>query len=83
MCKIGNKCVVDPSYEEECCSVISLVVGVTGNPVCYSASTKNVDNIRLPDGKCTSISMNGPGSLHSKTLKTAIDQGVWVCKCWA
>lgn len=75
LCKIGDKCVVDPSAEEESCSVISLVVGVTGNPKYYSKPSEEAE---VPDikGKCSTISMNGPGSLAPKTLKDAINQGV-------
>lgn len=73
LCKIGDKCVVDPSAEEESCSVISLVVGVTGNPKYYAKENEKVPDV---DGKCSTISMNGPGSLAPKTLKDAINQGM-------
>lgn len=64
---------MDPSAEEESCSVISLVVGVTGNPKYYAKSNENVPDVA---GKCSTISMNGPGSLAPKTLKDAINQGM-------
>ncbi|XP_026319541.1 exosome complex component RRP42 [Hyposmocoma kahamanoa] len=73
LCKIGDKCVVDPSAEEESCSVISLVVGVTGNPKYYAKPNEKVLDV---EGKCSTISMNGPGSLAPKTLKDAINQGI-------
>ncbi|XP_047984985.1 exosome complex component RRP42 [Leguminivora glycinivorella] len=76
LCKIGDKCVVDPSAEEESCSVISLVVGVTGNPRYYTTET-----LEAPEGgKCTTIAMNGPGSVAPKTLKDAINQGIIAAK---
>lgn len=73
LCKIGDKCVVDPSAEEENCSVISLVVGVTGNPKYYAKPNEKVADF---EGKCSTINMNGPGSLAPKTLKDAIHQGM-------
>ncbi|XP_061385700.1 exosome complex component RRP42 isoform X2 [Danaus plexippus] len=75
LCKIGEKCVVDPSAEEESCSVISLVVGVTGNPKCYFS---NEDASKLHDhiSKCSTIAMNGPGSVAPQTLTNAIKQGI-------
>ncbi|XP_063395027.1 exosome complex component RRP42 [Cydia fagiglandana] len=76
LCKIGDKCVVDPSAEEESCSVISLVVGVSGNPRHYSTEA-----VEAPEGgKCTTIAMNGPGSVAPKTLKDAINQGIIAAK---
>ncbi|XP_032528637.2 exosome complex component RRP42 isoform X1 [Danaus plexippus] len=79
LCKIGEKCVVDPSAEEESCSVISLVVGVTGNPKCYFS---NEDASKLHDhiSKCSTIAMNGPGSVAPQTLTNAIKQGISAAK---
>lgn len=79
LCKIGEKCVVDPSAEEESCSVISLIVGITGNSKSYCAD-KGASNITDVDIKCSTISMNGPGSLAPKTLKNAIHQGIIAAK---
>ncbi|KAI8441771.1 hypothetical protein MSG28_005460 [Choristoneura fumiferana] len=73
LCKIGEKCVVDPSAEEESCSAVSLIVGVTGNPRHYS--TEALDAV--PEGgKCSTIAINGPGSVAQPTLKDAIKQGM-------
>lgn len=76
LCKIGDKCVVDPSAEEESCSVISLIVGITGNPACYS--NEEVTNVKY---RCSTIGMNGPGSVAPETLKEAINQGIVAAKC--
>ncbi|XP_013149569.1 PREDICTED: exosome complex component RRP42 [Papilio polytes] len=78
LCKIGSKCVVDPSAEEERCSFISLVVGVTGNPIFYD---KEDNDMTIIDCKCSTISMNGPGSLSPTTLKSAINQGMIAAYC--
>ena len=72
LCKIGDKCVVDPSAEEESCSVVSLIVGITGTPSCYS----DQDNLTEIGGKFSTIDMSGPGSVAPKTLKDAINQGM-------
>ncbi|XP_049879720.1 exosome complex component RRP42 [Pectinophora gossypiella] len=79
LCKIGDKCVVDPSAEEESCSVISLVVGITGNPRCY-CDRKDADKVPNLEGKCSTIAMNGAGSVAPKTLKDAIHQGIIAAK---
>ncbi|KAI8438241.1 hypothetical protein MSG28_010848 [Choristoneura fumiferana] len=77
LCKIGEKCVVDPSAEEESCSAVSLIVGVTGNPRHYS--TEALDAV--PEGgKCSTIAINGPGSVAQPTLKDAIKQGIIAAK---
>ncbi|XP_047543784.1 exosome complex component RRP42 [Vanessa atalanta] len=78
LCKIGNKCVVDPSAEEESCSVISLIVGITGNPKYYSKESKDSLNVEC---KCSTIGMNGPGSVAPETFKAAITQGIIAAKC--
>ncbi|CAG9118113.1 hypothetical protein JYU34_003708 [Plutella xylostella] len=75
LCKIGEKCVVDPSAEEESCSVISLVVGVTGNPKNYCTPEESA-KVAEGKAKCSAISMSGPGSVATKTLKDAINQGI-------
>lgn len=75
LCKIGDKCVVDPSAEEESCSVISLVVGITGNPKFY-CNDMEIDSTEKSERKCSAVSMNGHGSLASITLKNAISQGM-------
>lgn len=73
LCKIGDKCVVDPSAEEESCSVISLIVGITGNPKYYSKDAVEPPNFEC---KCSTIGMNGPGSVAPETFKNAINQGM-------
>ncbi|KAM3967597.1 exosome complex component Rrp42 [Aphomia sociella] len=75
LCKIGDKCVVDPSAEEESCSVISLVVGVTGNSKFY-CNREEAEQLPNVEAKCSTIGMNGPGSVAPKTLKDAINQGL-------
>ncbi|XP_031769180.2 exosome complex component RRP42 isoform X1 [Galleria mellonella] len=79
LCKIGDKCVVDPSAEEESCSVISLVVGTTGNSkfYCSQEEAKKLPNV---ESKCSTIGMNGAGSVAPKTLKDAIQQGLEAAK---
>ncbi|XP_059048090.1 exosome complex component RRP42 [Achroia grisella] len=79
LCKIGDKCVVDPSAEEESCSVISLVVGVTGNSkfYCNQEEANTLPNI---EAKCSTIGLNGPGSVAPQTLKAAINQGLVAAK---
>ncbi|CAG9581218.1 unnamed protein product [Danaus chrysippus] len=79
LCKIGEKCVVDPSAEEESCSVISLVVGVTGNPKCY-CSNEDASKLHEHISKCSTIAMNGPGSVAPQTLTNAIKQGINAAK---
>ncbi|XP_026731349.1 exosome complex component RRP42 [Trichoplusia ni] len=76
LCKIGDKCVVDPSAEEESCSVISVIVGITGNSSCYCEDNSSPET----GGKFTTIDMNGPGSVAPKTLKDAINQGIVAAK---
>ncbi|EAT42627.1 AAEL005851-PA [Aedes aegypti] len=62
VCKIGDYCVVDPSAEEEECSAISVVIGV---------SRKNGGKSSV-----TSIRTSGEGSFHSDTLMKSLDLGV-------
>ncbi|XP_058464676.1 exosome complex component RRP42 [Malaya genurostris] len=62
VCKIGDHCVVDPSAEEEECSAISVVIGV---------SYRNDDQ-----GSVTSIRTSGEGSFHADTLNRSIELGV-------
>ncbi|PZC85700.1 hypothetical protein B5X24_HaOG215970 [Helicoverpa armigera] len=76
LCKIGDKCVVDPSAEEESCSVISVIVGISGDPSCYSDD----ETMSEVGGKLTTIDMFGPGSVAPKTLKDAINQGIVAAK---
>ncbi|XP_035446120.1 exosome complex component RRP42 [Spodoptera frugiperda] len=78
LCKIGDKCVVDPSAEEESCSVISVVVGVTGNPSSYSTEENVSDSAK--ESKFTTIEMVGSGSVAPKTLKDAMNQGMVAAK---
>ncbi|GBP13176.1 Exosome complex component RRP42 [Eumeta japonica] len=79
LCKIGDKCVVDPTAEEESCSIVSLIVGITGNPKFYQTEKENEQSF---DGsaKCSTIDINGPGSVHPKTLNNAINQGMEAAK---
>lgn len=63
---------MDPSAEEENCSVVSVIVGITGCPSCYS----DEQNLTDVGGKFSTIDMNGPGSVAPKTLKDAINQGM-------
>lgn len=70
---------MDPSAEEESCSVISLIVGVSGNKNYY---TTGEGDLKETEGKCTTIGMNGPGSVAPKTLKEAINQGMYVFLDW-
>ncbi|XP_047525256.1 exosome complex component RRP42 [Pieris napi] len=76
LCKIGNKFVVDPSAEEEFCSIVSVVIGVSGNPAHYA--TEKMDNVEC---KFTTIGMSGVGGLVPDTLKSAISQGIIAAKC--
>lgn len=62
VCKIGDHCVVDPSAEEEECSAISVVIGVS-----YKGGGK---------GSVTSIRTSGEGSFHADTLSKSLDLGV-------
>ncbi|GBP88680.1 Exosome complex component RRP42 [Eumeta japonica] len=79
LCKIGDKCVVDPTAEEESCSIVSLIVGITDNPKFYQTEKENEQSF---DGsaKCSTIDINGPGSVHPKTLNNAINQGMEAAK---
>ncbi|XP_058837034.1 exosome complex component RRP42 [Topomyia yanbarensis] len=61
VCKIGDHCVVDPSAEEEECSAISVVIGVS---------------YRDDQGSITSIRTSGEGSFHADTLNKSIDLGI-------
>ncbi|XP_055592570.1 exosome complex exonuclease RRP42 [Uranotaenia lowii] len=62
VCKIGDHSVIDPSAEEEECSAISVVVGVS-----YS---------KEGEGSITSIRTSGEGSFHADTLNKSLDLGV-------
>ncbi|ETN62123.1 exosome complex exonuclease rrp42 [Anopheles darlingi] len=59
VCKIGEQCVVDPSAEEEECSAVSVVVGVSCRP----------------EGKqsITTVRTSGEGSIHMDTLQKCFD----------
>ncbi|XP_065087435.1 exosome complex exonuclease RRP42 [Ochlerotatus camptorhynchus] len=61
VCKIGDHCVVDPSAEEEECSAISVVIGVSR---------------KGHKGSVTSIRTSGEGSFHADTLMKSLDLGV-------
>ncbi|KAF9798137.1 hypothetical protein SFRURICE_016527 [Spodoptera frugiperda] len=64
--------------EEESCSVISVVVGVTGNPSSYSTEENGSDSAK--ESKFTTIEMVGSGSVAPKTLKDAMNQGMVAAK---
>lgn len=66
LCKIGNHCVIDPSAEEEECSVVSLVVGVS---------------CRGDDGVITNMRTCGAGSLRLETLNEGLDLSVNAAVC--
>ncbi|XP_050671091.1 exosome complex component RRP42 [Leptidea sinapis] len=78
LCKIGENCVVDPSAEEERCTVVSLVVGISGNKKYYTNEAKESTNVEC---KFTAIGMNGEGSVTPDTLTQAIAQGMIAAKC--
>lgn len=65
---------VDPTAEEEKCSAVSLIVGITGNPKYYCSDAEQEFPEFKP--KCSAIGMHGPGSVTTKTLKNAINQGM-------
>lgn len=67
LCKIGEFCLVDPSAEEEECSLGSLVVGVS----CSDENNAFVTNTRT----C------GTGSFHIDTLSDSIALGIEAGKC--
>lgn len=69
LCKIGEHCVIDPSAEEEECSVVSLVVGV---------SCRGGDN---EEGVVTNMRTCGAGSLRTETLNQGIDLSVSAAIC--
>ncbi|XP_055533964.1 exosome complex component RRP42 [Wyeomyia smithii] len=62
VCKIGDHCVVDPSAEEEECSAISVVIGLS-----YRDGKR---------GSITSIRTSGEGSFHADTLNKSLDLGL-------
>ncbi|XP_055627401.1 exosome complex exonuclease RRP42 [Toxorhynchites rutilus septentrionalis] len=62
VCKIGDHCVVDPSAEEEECSSINVVIGVS-----YEECNKR---------SITSIRTSGKGSLHMDTMAKCLDLGI-------
>lgn len=55
LCKVGDKCIIDPTAEEEECSVASLVVGVS----CLNQR----------EGVIATMRTNGEGSLSPETLR--------------
>lgn len=67
LCKIGNHCVVDPSAEEEKCSVASLVVGIS----CISEN----------DGMITTMRTCGAGSLRIETVNESLEMSVRAAIC--
>ncbi|XP_049294428.1 exosome complex exonuclease RRP42 [Anopheles funestus] len=64
VCKIGDQCVVDPSAEEEECSVASVAIGVSSSP----------------NGKqsITTVHTAGEGSIRLETLKKSFDMATSV-----
>lgn len=67
VCKIGELFVVDPSADEEVCSVASVVVGV-------SRCTETGDRV-------TAVRTSGSGSFHMETLTRGVDIGVAAARC--
>uniref|UniRef100_U5ES28 Ribosomal RNA-processing protein 42 n=1 Tax=Corethrella appendiculata TaxID=1370023 RepID=U5ES28_9DIPT len=67
LCKIGEYCIVDPSAEEEECSVASIVVGIS-----YP---------KTDDCKITTIRTTGYGSFHLDTLNKSLDLAASAGKC--
>ncbi|XP_052740220.1 exosome complex exonuclease RRP42 isoform X2 [Bicyclus anynana] len=80
LCRIGEKCVVDPTAEEESCSLVSLIVGVTGNPKYYN-DYEDEEELPAFEAKCSVISMHGPGSVSPQNLRDAINQGIIAAVC--
>ncbi|XP_072945632.1 exosome complex component RRP42 [Epargyreus clarus] len=78
--KIGDKCIVDPTAEEEACSAVSIVVGIEGNLKYY---LNPAESFKLSDkpGRCSMICGNGHGSVARKTLTAAVKQGQAAAKC--
>lgn len=62
LCKIGEDCIIDPTAEEEECSVASLVVGVS----CVSAK----------EGVIATIRTSGTGSLSQETMNDKLDMSI-------
>lgn len=62
LCKIGENCIIDPTAEEEECSVASLVVGVS----CVSVT----------EGMIATIRTSGAGSLSQETMDGKLDMSI-------
>lgn len=62
LCKIGESCIIDPTAEEEECSVASLVVGVS----CVSET----------EGMIATIRTSGAGSLSQETLNEKLNMSI-------
>ncbi|XP_041784422.1 exosome complex component RRP42 [Anopheles merus] len=68
VCKIGDQCVVDPSAEEEECSVASVAVGVSCRPDGNTATKQSITTVRT----------SGEGSIRLETLKKCFDTATTV-----
>lgn len=76
LCKIGEHCVADPTGEEQKCSIVSLIVAVSGDPHNYCAIEGiDVDMTSNGKGRLCTIATHGPGSFHPQTLLDAMKQG--------
>ncbi|XP_035903125.1 exosome complex exonuclease RRP42 [Anopheles stephensi] len=64
VCKIGDQCVVDPSAEEEECSVASVAIGVS----CGSDGKQSI----------TTVHTAGEGSIRLETLRKCFDMATSV-----
>lgn len=67
LCKIGDNSIIDPTAEEEECSVASVVVGVS----CVSESKGIIATMRS----------SGTGSLSQETLNEMLDMSVLAALC--
>lgn len=97
ICKIGEHCIVDPSSEEEVCSLASLVVGVsvrngTGTFIAHKwiGSCWPLPISLVMCYNCivffytefiTNIRTNGAGSFHTETLNRCLELGKMAGKC--
>lgn len=74
--KLGENYIVDASIEEESCSIMSLLVGVIGDPSYYGQSKPESEKVHY--NKCSTIAINGCGSIKTVAMKDAITQGMYV-----
>uniref|UniRef100_A0A336LSB5 Ribosomal RNA-processing protein 42 n=1 Tax=Culicoides sonorensis TaxID=179676 RepID=A0A336LSB5_CULSO len=67
LCKIGENCIIDPTAEEEECSVASLVVGVS----CINETEAMISTIRT----------SGTGSVSLETLYDKLNMSIKAALC--